>query len=427
MACGCGSSQCGCKNVRVPRGPRGLAGASAYQIWLGLGNTGTEADFIEAITGNDGSPGGTGSQIFSGSGAPGGGLGSAGDWYFDNGTPGDITVYQNQGGTWVQVNAITSGDDGAPGTDGDGVVVTSGSGNPSGTPDIPTLYVDDAAQVLWNWNQNTSSWDNLGSIRGDDGGQGPAGNDGYSPQILTGNDAPASGLGNDNDLYLDVANFGRVGIYTKSSGTWTLETTLSGSQQLFGSGAPASGLGWEGDVYWNIADTAAVSIYKKTGPTTWALQFTFTQGAGGGYLFRAEVGADQYLANSTGAQTLNFGDDATLPNYDQGDTWTTFQWTAPSAINNIKFVLNNLTLRRDTASQAVDYTINIIHRSGGTTTTRATAVMQFDVAEQQDSLAVLETALFNVIAGDQVYVTATASVSPTNQFYSTTGSFFNQV
>ena len=36
-----------CNSTCVPEGPRGL---SAYEIWLLVGNTGTEQDFIDSIT-----------------------------------------------------------------------------------------------------------------------------------------------------------------------------------------------------------------------------------------------------------------------------------------------------------------------------------------------------------------------------------------
>lgn len=36
--------------IVVPAGPRGLQGKSAYQVWLDLGNTGTEQDFIDSLS-----------------------------------------------------------------------------------------------------------------------------------------------------------------------------------------------------------------------------------------------------------------------------------------------------------------------------------------------------------------------------------------
>jgi len=44
-------------------GPAGPEGKSAYQIWLELGNTGTEQDFIDSLKGEDGAPGNDGSNI----------------------------------------------------------------------------------------------------------------------------------------------------------------------------------------------------------------------------------------------------------------------------------------------------------------------------------------------------------------------------
>lgn len=39
------------------QGTQGLPGKSAYQIWLDLGNTGTEADFIASLKGEKGDAG----------------------------------------------------------------------------------------------------------------------------------------------------------------------------------------------------------------------------------------------------------------------------------------------------------------------------------------------------------------------------------
>lgn len=54
-------------------GTPGAAGASAYDIWLGLGNTGTEADFIASLKGDPGTP----------SPLPSGGSGAVPVWYID--------------------------------------------------------------------------------------------------------------------------------------------------------------------------------------------------------------------------------------------------------------------------------------------------------------------------------------------------------
>lgn len=41
------------EKIIVNTGRRGLPGASAYQSWLASGNTGTEADFLLSLKGED--------------------------------------------------------------------------------------------------------------------------------------------------------------------------------------------------------------------------------------------------------------------------------------------------------------------------------------------------------------------------------------
>ena len=47
-------------------GPDGDSGLSAYEVWTGLGNTGTEQEFIDSLTGSDGQAGPVGPQGASG-------------------------------------------------------------------------------------------------------------------------------------------------------------------------------------------------------------------------------------------------------------------------------------------------------------------------------------------------------------------------
>lgn len=62
--------------MTVIKGPIGL---SAYQIWLGIGNTGTESDFINAIKGATGPKGETGPQGLQGDTGPRGDQGPQGE------------------------------------------------------------------------------------------------------------------------------------------------------------------------------------------------------------------------------------------------------------------------------------------------------------------------------------------------------------
>lgn len=58
--CGCETTTgCDCfgNGVIIPTGPIGDNGLNAYEVWLALGNTGTEADFITSLTGPQGEQG----------------------------------------------------------------------------------------------------------------------------------------------------------------------------------------------------------------------------------------------------------------------------------------------------------------------------------------------------------------------------------
>lgn len=46
----------------IKQGPPGSAGKSAYEIWLDLGNNGTEQDFIDSLKGDQGEKGDDGDQ-----------------------------------------------------------------------------------------------------------------------------------------------------------------------------------------------------------------------------------------------------------------------------------------------------------------------------------------------------------------------------
>lgn len=59
------------------RGPRGDDGLSAYEIWLSLGNVGSEQDFIDSLRGKPGTNGIDGRDGSDGKpGAPGASIGS---------------------------------------------------------------------------------------------------------------------------------------------------------------------------------------------------------------------------------------------------------------------------------------------------------------------------------------------------------------
>lgn len=139
-------------------GGEGAAGASAYQIWLDNGNTGTEQDFLNSLVGAAGAQG------------PAGAAGSDGADGINgtNGVDGQDGAQGEPGadGTSINIQGIkeTVGDLPASGSAGDlWIINTAGGGANAGDG-----YV---------WTQE-GNWLNIGPLRGPQGIQGVPGQDG---------------------------------------------------------------------------------------------------------------------------------------------------------------------------------------------------------------------------------------------------------
>src|SRR5690606_31563056 len=111
------------------------------------------------------------------------------------------------------------GADGAPGTAGlDGQPGPAGDAGPAG-PEGPAGAAGPAGPA------------GPAGADGADGANGADGNDGADgATILTGNGAPAAGLGNDGDVYIDLDT---RNVYQKDDGAWQSITDLN-------NGAPGS-------------------------------------------------------------------------------------------------------------------------------------------------------------------------------------------
>ncbi len=173
------------------QGPAGADGQSAYQIWLGLGNTGTETDFINSLTGPQGPIGLTGA---TGAQGPQGVQGPAGQAGL-NGTNGanGLSAYEtwlglgNTGTETDFINSLTGpqgpiGLTGATGPQGvQGVQGPIGLTGPQG----PAGADGQSAYQIWLGLGNTGTeTDFINSLTGP---QGPSGNDGPTgPQGIAG-------------------------------------------------------------------------------------------------------------------------------------------------------------------------------------------------------------------------------------------------
>jgi hypothetical protein len=129
------------------QGPKGDDGLSAYQVWLSLGNTGSEADFLASLSGPAGAPGPQGPQG-------------------DPGPQGAQGVQGPQGAGLTIIGSVTnSGNLPVPytGNTGDG-------------------YIDQSTGNLWIW--DGSQWNNVGNIVGP---AGPQGESAYQVWLSQGN------------------------------------------------------------------------------------------------------------------------------------------------------------------------------------------------------------------------------------------------
>lgn len=168
--------------------------------------------------GNPGTNGAPGSKFYSGTGAPGAGLGIVGDWYI-NDANGDL--YEKTGAsTWTLRDNLT----GPPGATGQAEGWSSGSGAPAGgVGAVGDWYLDTTAGDVYE-KTGASTWTLRGNIKGPAGSPGTNGTNGEL--WFNGTGAPSGATGSIGDMYIDNS----TGDYYEKTGasTWTLRGNLKG-------------------------------------------------------------------------------------------------------------------------------------------------------------------------------------------------------
>jgi len=191
-------------------GPKGAAGTSAYELWLSLGNTGTEEDFIESLRGPTGGAGVDGSDGVDGvDGSDGlsayevwlvaGNTGTIGDFLLSLVGPSGVTgaaglsAYQ----IWLDL--------GNEGTPIDFIESLRGPSGSEGQNGINGLSAYEVWQSLGNTGTMQDFIDSLigpQGIQGEPGPQGPAGTSGLGASASfwdttqQGDDGPGGYLAN---------------------------------------------------------------------------------------------------------------------------------------------------------------------------------------------------------------------------------------
>jgi len=196
----------------LPNGADGSIGAQGIQGFTGpIG-----------VTGTPGTNGTVGSIWYTSAGIPGSGTGVDGDFYL-NSINGD--VYTKTLGSWNTpiLNII-----GAPGTAGvDGASFLTGAGVPSGgLGNNGDTYVDLTSPNLDIYSKSGGVWVDTGvDLKGATGAAGTNGTNGSDGNSLyQGVGVPTSGLGVDDDSYIDSAS---KNLYKKTAGAWILTGNLT--------------------------------------------------------------------------------------------------------------------------------------------------------------------------------------------------------
>jgi hypothetical protein len=161
----------GSQGLAGPQGPAGGPGSnglSAYQVWLGLGNAGTEANFISSLTGPQGPAGTTGPQGVAGAAGPQGATGLQG-------------VAGPQGPAGAQGPTGSVGAQGSTGADGK--TVLNGTSNPTNQGVNGDFYINTSTNTLFGPKAN-NLWPSGVSLVGPQGPTGPQGSVG--PQGASG-------------------------------------------------------------------------------------------------------------------------------------------------------------------------------------------------------------------------------------------------
>jgi len=279
--------------------------------------------------------------------------------------------------------------------------------------------------------------------KGDQGTQGPAGTNGTNgtngadgatgptgpigPTGATGATGPTGGTGG-------IGATGGIGLTgaTGAAGA-TGAIGAAGSKILFGSGAPGGGLGADDDMY-NDTTTSypQMDVYQKvTG--TWQSKGKFGNVVNPGiptpdaqsFLFKANKISDQFLDRATVDMVLFFEDDITAPTYfDNGNVWSSFDFTSDQDTTNVEFTLEGLDLTNATGGP-ITVDVEIRHQIPPAAETVKAALAIVVPASSNILTALIKTPALNLLTGDKVRVVATPQTGVAGDIKATAGEFYD--
>ena len=380
-------------------GPTGADGLSAYQVWLALGNTGSEANFTTSLTGPQGATGATG---------PAGATGASGT----NGADG-LSAYQvwlALGNTGSEANFITSltGPQGATGATGPagatGPQGATGAAGASGTNGSAGL----SAYQVWLALGNTGSEANFISaltgpqgttgLQGPTGAAGPAGATG--PQGASGRNG-ANGL-SAYQVWLTLGNTGSEANFI---------TSLTGPQGATGATGPqgADGAAASAATFVDLSSNQAIGGTKTfTNPLVGSVTGSsgFTTGNAATVTTNANLTGEVTSIGNATIVTNSAVIDKVLSGYTAGAGTVAATDNIREAIQKLD---GNLDLKAPKASPTFTGTVLVPNLGIGTSTPDASAIVEI-VSTNQGFLpprmtSTQKNAITNPAQGLMIYCT----------------------
>ena len=196
-----------------------------YRLYKASGGTMSYEEWLASIKGADGS------SLLNGTSNPDASVGNNGDTYINTST---WDVFVKTGGNWTKVGNImgSQGPEGPQGPQGpsgeNGSSVLSGNGEPaSELGNNGDLYID---LETWNvYKKGNGNWAFVGNIKGANGGEGAQGNQGEpgnnGSSVLTGEGEPSLNLGAVGDSYIDLSTWD---FYIKAETGWVKKGNIKG-------------------------------------------------------------------------------------------------------------------------------------------------------------------------------------------------------
>jgi hypothetical protein len=249
-------------------GTNGTNGLSAYDVWIGLGNVGTQTDFINSLTGPQGNQGLPGTNGAAGAAGVDG----------TNGTNGIDGADGSVGATGAAGVDGTNGTNGTDGTNGiNGLAGTNGTNGTDGTNGaVGATGPAGAAGV-----DGTNGTNGIDGVNGADGAAGPQGNQG-----LPGTNGAVGATGSQGQ----AGTNGQGGVTTAGSGINVTGAGTIASPYVVSTTSPcglAIGQTYQGGIIFYLDASGchgliSAPIDQSTGIQWWNGVYTDTYASGSG-------------------------------------------------------------------------------------------------------------------------------------------------